>query len=421
MQFLLSYLSELWHLTREMAPYLLFGFLAAGVLKVYFPRQLLVKYMGGNTARSSFNASLLGVPMPLCSCGVLPAGISLHNNGASKSATTSFLISTPQTGVDSILVTYAMLGLPMAIIRPVVALLTGFAGGVAAGKVENESDNKVVRATEEHIPRSFGYMLRYAFVDFMGDISRWLVYGLLIAALIAVLVPNDFFASTVSNPGLQMLLVLVASIPVYVCATGSVPIAAVLMLKGISPGAVLVFLMAGPATNAASLTVLHKALGRKTTIVYLVTIVLGALVSGFIVNLLPSAWFEVLGSGHHHHQHGILPDWIAVGSGILLIILIFNSLFNQFREKTKHQNTPMEAKKLLVKVEGMSCNHCARSIESNLRSLDQVTDVQASFERNEVLIEGDHINLEQVKSIVETLGYSYIGVKGQSESIERPK
>ncbi len=411
MQYINAYLSELWHLTVDMAPYLLFGFLAAGVLRVYFPRELLVKYMGGKGARASLNASLLGVPMPLCSCGVLPAGISLHNNGASKSATTSFLISTPQTGVDSILVTYAMLGLPMAIIRPVVALITGFAGGLASGRFEKENDARPVRAAEEEIPRNFGYMLRYAFIDFMADISRWLVYGLLIAALIAVMLPDDFFATAISNPGLQMLLVLIASIPVYVCATGSVPIAAVLLLKGISPGAVLVFLMAGPATNAASLTVLNKALGRKTTIIYLITIVTGALISGFVVNMLPSTWFEVFASGHQYHQHGLLPGWVGIGSAILLIALILNSFITSFRQRTIKNSINMGHNNLLLTVEGMSCNHCTRSVESKLSVLEGINLVKANFERNEVLIEGEDVDLAKVKMVIENLGYSYKGPK----------
>lgn len=393
-----------------MAPYLLFGFLAAGLLRVYFPHKLLIKYMGNNSTRAAFSASLLGVPMPLCSCGVLPAGISLYNNGASKSATTSFLISTPQTGIDSILVTYAMLGLPMAIIRPLVALFTGFAGGLVAGKFEQESAQSTIPASDENIPRSFGYMLHYAFVEFMADISRWLVFGLLIAALIAVLLPDDFFATAVSNPNLQMLIVLVASIPIYVCATGSVPIAAVLMLKGISPGAVLVFLMAGPATNSASLTVLNKALGRKTTIIYLVTIVAGALISGLLINLMPASWFEITVTATHHHRHGLLPHWVGIASAILLIFLIVNSFSNSFRRKPKNNTSIMGKNSILVKVEGMTCNHCARNVENGLKGLKNISVVQIHLERNEVMIEGQDIDLEQVKKAIENMGYSYKGL-----------
>lgn len=411
MTYIHSYANELWHLTVDMAPYLLFGFLAAGVLRVYFPRKLLIRYMGGNDMRSSFNASLLGVPMPLCSCGVLPAGISLYNNGASKSATTSFLISTPQTGVDSILVTYAMLGLPMAIIRPVVALLTGFAGGIAAGKFDTRAGKASVDASEEEVPRSLSYMLRYAFVDFMADISRWLVYGLLIAALIAVSLPDDFFATAISNPFLQMMVILLASIPVYVCATGSVPIAAVLLLKGISPGAVLVFLMAGPATNAASLTVLNKALGRKTTIIYLITIITGALISGALINQLPAGWFGAIASVHHHHS--LLPEWVGTLSAILLIALILNSFTISFRKRNDKKNTNMDQNSVLVSVQGMTCNHCVRNVENKLRGLENVQHVQASFERSEVRIEGRNIDLEQVKNTIESLGYTYSGEKHQ--------
>ncbi|MBK9292654.1 MAG: permease [Bacteroidetes bacterium] len=410
MDLLINYLTTLWHLTVDMAPYLLLGFLAAGVLRVYFPRTLLIRYMGGSPARASFNASLLGVPMPLCSCGVLPAGISLHQNGASKSATTSFLISTPQTGVDSILVTYAMLGLPMAIIRPVVALLTGFAGGVLTGKFDKTPPASTQQTEEEAIPRKLGYMLRYAFVDFMADISRWLVYGLLIAALIAVLLPDDFFATAVGNPNLQMLVVLAASIPMYVCATGSVPVAAVLMLKGISPGAALVFLMAGPATNAASLTVLHKALGRKTTLIYLFTIIAGALLSGMIINLLPASWFQVMHQ-HHHHQHGLLPGWLGTTSAIVLIALIANTFIQNIRKRNPKTIVPMTQNSILVGVEGMTCNHCAKNVENSLKALGNVTNVQVNLERREVMLEGEDIDIEAVKNTIERIGYTFTGSK----------
>jgi uncharacterized protein len=418
MNYISQYFTELVSLTNEMSPYLLFGFLFAGILKVYFPKRLLVKYMGQSNALSSLNSSILGVPMPLCSCGVLPTAISLYRNGASRGSTNSFLISTPQTGVDSILVTYSMLGLPFAIIRPFVALITGFLGGVFTNYfVRDAGRNHVPTAdeTEEKTPRTLFYMLRYAFVDFLQDISKWLIIGLLLAALIAVILPDDFFTSYVSNDFVGMLIILVASIPLYVCATASVPIAAVLLLKGLSPGAILVFLMAGPATNAASLTVLGKTMGRKTTMIYLITIVAGALVFGSLINLMPANWFDILShQGHHNHEHGgLIPLWLQIASSILLVLLVINGYIQKyFFKKTIHNMNTNDLSKnfITVKVSGMTCNHCKNNVETNLKKLSEVEDAVADIVASQVAIKGNNLDLEQIKTTVVELGYSYEGV-----------
>ena len=250
-QYTLELLTAFWDLFMEMAPYLVLGFLLAGVLHVFFPKHKVHKYLGGKNLKSVINASLVGIPLPLCSCGVIPTGVSFHKNGASKGASVSFLISTPQTGVDSILATYSLMGLPFAVIRPIVALITGIIGGVATNAVDESPVTEAPQSAVNEIKgNKFIAMLRYAFVDFLADIAKWLVIGLAIAAVITVMVPDSFFESYLSNPYLNMLLVLAASVPMYVCATGSIPVAMALLVKGISPGAAFVFLMAGPATNA---------------------------------------------------------------------------------------------------------------------------------------------------------------------------
>jgi uncharacterized membrane protein YraQ (UPF0718 family) len=316
-----EYLVALWDLTIEMAPYLLLGFLIAGILHVYISAQRMKQYMGKPSLKSVINAALIGIPLPLCSCGVIPTGMSFHKNGAANGPTVSFLISTPQTGVDSILATYSLLGLPMAIIRPIIAFVTGIVGGGLTNKITNlevqenhDGEYEDNRARKGKLYRTF----KYAFVDFLNDIAKWLVIGLLIAALIAVIVPDDFFTKTIGNEYLSMLLVLLASVPLYVCATGSVPIAAVLLMKGLSPGAAIVFLMAGPATNAATITVIGKVLGKKSLIGYMVSIIAGAILFGILVNeFLPREWFtgflpEMAHDGHGDH---FLPHWFKVVSG----------------------------------------------------------------------------------------------------------
>ncbi|MDP3463476.1 MAG: permease [Bacteroidales bacterium] len=412
------YWAELSGLTIDMAPYLLFGFLFAGILRVFFPKRLLLKYMGKSNFRSALNASLLGVPMPLCSCGVLPTALSLNQNGASKGATTSFLISTPQTGVDSILVTYSMLGLPFAVIRPIVALLTGVAGGMITnlvGEKKGEAPEKSL-TPDENNPRTIRFMLRYAFVEFLQDISKWLIIGLLIAAAIAVALPDNFFSVYITNDYLGMLVILIASIPLYVCATASVPIAAVLLLKGLSPGAILVFLMAGPATNSASFTVLYKTLGKRETWIYLFTIIGGALFFGLLTNLLPREWFAPLIQHHAHDHSGLIPEWLGVASAILLVLLIINGYFQKYffsASFTKPSNKSESMQEnILVKVSGMDCNHCKNSVESNLKKLDNIQEVIANLNTQTVMIAGDNIDLAKVKTTVEGLGYQFEGKVG---------
>ncbi len=411
MEFIKLYWDELILLLTEISPYLLFGFLFAGILKVYFPKTLLIKYMGKSNALSSLNASLLGVPMPLCSCGVIPTAIALHRSGASKGATNSFLISTPQTGIDSILVTYSMLGLPFAIIRPIVALVTGFLGGIITNLSfgPNQNKSEKIQDTETIEPRSIGYMLRFAYVEFLQDISKWLIIGLLLAALIAVAVPDNFFSETVKGDFTGMLLMLIVAVPMYVCATASVPIAAVLFMKGLAPGAVLVFLMAGPATNAATLMVLWRTIGKKSTMIYLSTIVLGAIIFGTLINFFPREWF-IQQHLHGLHQHDdMIPAWIGISSSILLIILIINGYYQKYSNKNPIQMNPQDFKMneiTTIKVSGMTCNHCKANVENNLKKLPGIDNVVVDLANHSAQLTGK-VDLEVIRKTVEELGYGF--------------
>jgi len=414
-----NYLVSLWDLTLEMSPYLLLGFLIAGVLYIYFPKEKVTKYLGKNNFRSTLNAALIGVPLPLCSCGVIPTGISFYKNGASKGSSVSFLISTPQTGVDSVLATYALLGLPLAIIRPIIALITGVFGGLVTNSFEkNEIKEDQKNETENASPtidnkNKLKSMLQYAFVEFLQDISKWLVIGLLLAALMAVLIPDDFFINYLSNEYLSIAIVLIASIPLYVCATGSVPIAAVLLMKGLSPGAAIVFLMAGPATNAATITVIGNVLGKKTLMSYMASIIGGAVFFGILVNeLLPREWFTSQ-LVHIHDGHGahLIPEWLKIGSSILLIGLLINGYLQKYLgRKIKQQdeiNSDMAEK--IVKVSGMTCNHCKANVENNLSNIQGIENIEIDLESGKVKMTGDDINLDEVKSKVEGIGYHYDG------------
>jgi len=415
MDLIIEYLEKLWSLTLEMSPYLLLGFVIAGLLHTYIPKKNISKWMGGYSFRSTLNATLIGVPMPLCSCGVIPTGISLYKNGASRSSTLSFLISTPQTGVDSILVTYSLLGLPLAIARPFIAGITGIIAGITNSFVEKNTDAQENDLPQENVTtekeKSWRTVFQYGFIEMFEDIGKWLVIGLLLAALISVLVPEDFFVQYYSSDLLEMLSMLVISIPLYVCATASVPIAAVLMGKGLSVGATLVFLMAGPATNLATITVLSRSLGRRSFYVYLITIIVGALAFGALLNILPETWF-LISSQYGGHTH-LIPYGVQVVSSAILLIFLFNALVNRFinfETKTKQEKSKtisqMEKK---VMVNNMECNHCKRSVETMIQSIDGIEKAEVDLPNKIVTIHGADVNLNLVREAVEKIGYDYQG------------
>lgn len=422
MDYLKGFLSEVYFILTEMGPYLMLGFLFAGILYVVFPKARVKKFLGRDRKGAVVNAALLGVPLPLCSCGVIPTGISFYRNGASRGSTVSFLISTPQTGIDSMLVTYSLLGLPFALIRPVIALVTGIAGGFLTNRFDRAPEEKPVAIKgNQELPEGLfpkiREMFRYAFVEFLQDISTWLIFGLLLASLISVIVPDDFFAGKTSNDLLEMLIILVAAIPVYICATASVPIAAVLMLKGLSPGAALVLLMAGPATNAATITMIGKVLGRKSLVTYLTSIIGGALIFGYIINnFLPQEWFSLsMISSHAGHHNHLLPAWLRVGSAVALVLLIINGYIQKYRHKNNEGVTDSESNTFnmenitRIRVEGMTCNHCKANVENGAGSVEGVESVTADLASGEVTITGKSVDLAKVKSNIEALGYKVAG------------
>jgi uncharacterized protein len=421
MYYLNLFFSSLYHLVLDMAPWLMLGFIIAGILHVVFPGGKINKILGTSSLKSVLMAALIGVPLPLCSCGVIPTGISIHKEGASKGAAVSFLISTPQTGIDSIMVTYSLLGLPFAIVRPVVAFITGIFGGIFTNKIEPavtpvEKENRKSEEKEQsRVKRPVVEIFRYAFVDFLGDIAKWLVIGLLVAALIAVFVPDDFFASYIKNEFLGMIIILLVSVPMYVCATSSVPIAAVLLMKGLSPGAALVFLMAGPATNAATISVIGRSMGRKTLFSYLFTIIAGALLSGLFIDFfLPREWFvSYISHDHGSHVHGFLPYWLQLISGILMTAFILNvflrKLIKKFKSRSDLNAKQKSMDEIKVFVRGMNCNHCKMSVENNLKKMEGIESINADLDTEVVTIKGRNVDLDQVKEIVEGIGYTYDG------------
>lgn len=386
-------LQSLMMMLNGMSPYILLGFFIAGIIHVYIPRSAMSRHLSGRGWKPALKAALIGVPLPLCSCGVLPTAISMHRNGASKGASASFLIATPQTGVDSIAATWSLLGPAFAVVRPVAALVTAVVGGTIVSRSDKElsysADEPRIAAIEEGEKHAKGFRrflgsLRYGFVDLVGSIGAWLMIGLLVAAVITVYVPDDFFTILGRTPILSMLVALLIAIPMYVCATGSIPIAMALILKGLSPGTAFVLLMAGPAVNFASFTLVSREMGRRAASVYLASIVAGALAFGLIIDyLLPREWFDLsVVSQSCSHASG-LPLFPTVCSAILVALL----LYTFFAARFKHQHKIISMSKE-YRITGMNCPHCQAAVTKSIKTVEGVTDVNVDLSSGKAIVAG---------------------------------
>lgn len=410
---------DIWGLLTEMAPYLLLGFFLAGLMHEFIPRQVYANYLSKPNFRSVFLAALFGVPLPLCSCGVLPTAMGLRREGGSRGATISFLIATPQTGVDSIIATYSLMGLPFAIIRPIVALITAVFGGSLINVFESDDEIIVVRKAAEKAPeKSFVQKLKgslyYGFVEMMGDIGKWLVIGLIVAGMITTLVPDEWFAIFKDNSLLSILLVLAISVPMYICATGSIPIAVALMMKGLTPGAALVLLMAGPACNVASLLVINKVLGRRTLLLYLTAIVGGAVAFGLGIDyLLPREWFT---SGLVMQGSCCAEEGFSLFNTICAVALILMLIYALFLHRLHHHDgccceeecccchaEQKECKTYYI--EGMHCSHCAANVEKAISSVEGVESCSVILSEKSATVSG-HADDAAVREAVESIGYT---------------
>jgi len=413
---------EFWRVLAEMAPYLLLGFFVAGLLSVLVPTRFVERHLGGRGFFPPLKASLLGIPLPLCSCGVIPVTAALKRQGASRGAATSFLLSTPQTGVDSILVTYSLLGPVFTVYRVAVAFVTGVFGGWLADLVDGKDNSRPAADLEEKagsetgdncgcesgiqnsgehgVWAKTGQALNYGFVTLPRDIGKALLVGLLIAGVISALVPPDYFGGVLGGGILAMVLMMAAGIPVYVCATASVPVAAALIAAGVSPGAALVFLVTGPATNAAAVTTLWRVLGALTTLIYLGTVAVGALLSGLLLDAVYSA--VGVASLPHHHAAGV--PWWQAASAVVLLLLLANALLPR---KRAPEELAMEAdgQKTVLKVEGMTCSHCAGSVQQALSEQSGVTHVQVDLNSGTATVLGRGFSLNSLLQAVESAGY----------------
>ncbi len=344
------YLENLIELFIDMSFYMVIGLLFTGFLHAFIKEAWIKNQLGGKSVSSSVKAAVVGVPLPLCSCGVVPMAVYLREKGASKGAVMSFLTSTPQTGIDSLIASYGMLGPIFAIYRAFAAFCSGIITGFVTEILDRDAkvssccchakkeETKPVRscccsshiASPEPVKQSLVSriieMFRFAFVEFLDKITVNFIIGLLIAAAIASLIPADLFAY-ISNPWLAMLLVLVIGIPMYVCSTASIPIALTLMMKGLSPGAAFVFLFAGPATNIASIAVLLKAFSKKSIAIYLCSISLCALVFGYLLDWLLGDRVKAELSQLHACGDSTLKTTVALIFAVLLVMSMYRRYF----------------------------------------------------------------------------------------------
>ena len=336
-----SIIVDFWNTAAEMSPYLLFGFFVAGILSVLVSQRLVERHLGGRGVWPLVKASIFGVPLPLCSCGVIPVSISLHKHGASKGATVSFLLSTPQTGADSIFVTLSLLGPVFAIFRPLAAFVTGILGGTLVD-VFSRNKEDANRPPQECLDECCAggnktskivRGLKYGFVTLPRDIGKAMLAGLIIAALISALVPDGYFAEKLGTGFFAMVVMMFLGIPVYVCATASVPVAAALILKGLTPGAALVFLMTGPATNAASFITIWKALGRSTAITYLATVAGCALLGGVLLDYIAAGIDIEIAT----RPGWMLPDAVKYTSAVVLLAILSYAILSKRRGASDEQ------------------------------------------------------------------------------------
>ena len=330
METVVSIFLKSWAVMAIMAPYLLLGFFVAGVLGAFVPVSFIENHLGKRGLWQIVKASLLGVPIPLCSCSVIPVAASLRKHGATRGATISFLTSTPQTGVDSIAATWGLLGPLFAVFRTLIAFITGVICGTAVEAFTPHTEDVGSECADEHCPscnpapkaQRWKQVFAYGFGVLPRDIGRALLIGILISGLLGALVPADFFTRHLSSEWISMLAVLGLGIPLYVCSTGSIPIALAMIGMGLSPGAALVFLITGPATNAATIATVLKTMGRKVIGIYLVTLATCSLAAGWLLNRILSS--QMIVEQVHHHKAGT--TWLEQICAVILTALLIAAI-----------------------------------------------------------------------------------------------
>jgi len=414
---ILLVLDSVWHLTMGMAPYLLLGFFVGGVLYAFLPPSWIARYMGGESFGSVIRASLVGVPLPLCSCGVLPVAASARQSGAGKGPTLAFLISTPVTGIDAIIATAGVLGIVFTIARIIVSFILGLiAGALSIFLPEKNSlvpqgqgfcSSCELNPSGEKFLKRVSRAIEYAFLELPGSLFNSMLLGLVVAGLISALIPETMIPNYL-GPGIRGIIVaVVIGIPLYVCATGSIPIAAAMILKGFSPGAALAFLIAGPATNAIAITTVKKILGTRALIIYLTTIFVGAIGFALLFDRLPFApQVKMTLDPHRLTHHSLFYNLSAYA----LVLIMGLARIKQWLHSRKFKEAEKMAEQkniILMKVPDMTCGHCEQTIRNGLGKLDSVKSVSIELKTKKVAVEADPgTEPQKILDTIKALGYS---------------
>lgn len=424
LELLTNVATEFWFVLSEMAPYLLFGFLFAGLLSVLLSAEMVERHLGGRGIWPVVKATIFGIPLPLCSCSVIPVAASLHRHRASRGATTSFLLSAPQTGVDSIMVTFSLLGPVLAVFRPLAAFFTGLVGGSLVTLFQpaeaEKGENGVPSCEDEcctNVNRSgrVTRALRYGFMTLPRDIGKALLIGLLIAGLISALIPDDYLSGVLGAGIGAMLVMMLLGIPVYVCATASVPVAAALIAKGVSPGAALVFLMTGPATNAAAITTTWKIMGRRTAIIYLATVAVTALAAGMFLDYI----FTTQGGSAAPSMPGMIPGFVKTACALILLSVLGAAMWSSTRQPAQISSSSKEGPMVTLAISGMTCNHCVQSVHRVLAQGAGVHSVAVDLTGGKARVEGKDLDIPSLRRSVENLGYTVEKVDEEQEATSK--
>ncbi|MBU1241212.1 permease [Myxococcota bacterium] len=399
-----------WLLSVDMAPWLFLGFLMAGMLHALIPGTLIARHMGTNSLSSIIKASLIGMPLPICSCGVLPVATSLRQSGAAKGPTVSFLITTPVTGVDSIMATYALLGWFFALVRVLASLVIGFLAGMWVALTDRSKQTVTPAAPGPVATATSGQKLisifTYGFRDLPITMAESVLLGIFIGGIITTLLPAHLVARYIGTGYLGLVVAGAVAVPLYVCATGSIPIALAMLVQGFSPGAALVFLIAGPATNAVAMTTVKKVLGTKALVIYLVSIFGGALVFGALFDAVLRSGVSVsMPAGAHHTQYSLFS---LIAGALLLahLLLLFGFSRLQALGLFNKRNSDTMAPDISLNVPDMTCNHCKMNVTKILQTVDGVENISVDLGSKVVQFDtSGAVKLEEIMDRLKAGGY----------------
>jgi hypothetical protein len=394
---------EIWNIILQLSGPLLLGTLIAGAIHVLLPSSFIYRSLGKKGIGSVLNAALIGVPMPLCSCSVVPATVGLKQEGATDGASTSFLISTPQTGVDSILVSVSFLGWPFAIYKVVVAFVTGIIGGAIVDITDSKpavAPNVSLHDVNAKILHSrILEAFRYGLFDLLGMIYRWIALGIVVAAIITMAFPPGALSKIGWIGGIGGMFVMLAiALPLYVCTTGSVPIAASLIAAGMPAGTALVFLMAGPASNVATIGAIYRVFGVRVLAIYLATV-------SFFSMLFAWLFDWVIGpkqiAMHHHNMDQV--GWFSIVTAVLVIgIFILLTSYDFMRKYRLEPKAIKEAENNMaieLDIKGMNCNHCVLTVTKALKNVPGVKKADVFLERGLAVVDGEADLISLIKSV----------------------